>query len=141
MGLLSKIEDRPTPKEVYSWRIYFSAAIVSAAALLIGYDSAFIGGTLALNSFTKEFFTGMKTAEINFLKANIVSCYQAGAFFGALVSLHLDKDQLSFHSILKFTLYRSLANMLFRLLIHSAISLEERRVLSYSVSCSLSVLQ
>jgi hypothetical protein len=27
MGLLTLIEDRPTPKEVYNWRVYFSAAV------------------------------------------------------------------------------------------------------------------
>lgn len=49
-----------------------------------GYDSAFIGGTLALDSFKKEFNFGTKTkAQVALLSANIVSCYQAGAFFGA----------------------------------------------------------
>lgn len=51
----------------------------------IGYDSAFIGTTLALPSFTKEFaFAEMSTSHLALVKANIVSLYQAGAFFGAL---------------------------------------------------------
>jgi MFS family permease len=53
---------------------------------MIGYDSAFIGGTLALPSFVSEFGWGTKQKsvdEVNFLKANVVSLYQAGAFFGA----------------------------------------------------------
>lgn len=84
MGILAKIEDRPTPKCVYNWRIYFSAFVAASAAIMIGYDSAFIGGTLALNSFSKEFkFSKMSTSHLNLVKANIVSCYQAGAFFGA----------------------------------------------------------
>lgn len=84
MGLLTLIEDRPTPKNVYNWRVYFSAAVAASAAVMIGYDSAFIGGTLALSSFKKEFhFEDMSTAKVNLLNANIVSCYQAGAFFGA----------------------------------------------------------
>lgn len=84
MGLLTLIEDRPTPKNVYNWRVYFSAAVAASAAVMIGYDSAFIGGTLALSSFKKEFhFDDMSTAKVNLLNANIVSCYQAGAFFGA----------------------------------------------------------
>ncbi|EWG45016.1 quinate permease [Fusarium verticillioides 7600] len=66
MGLLTLQEDRPTPKAVYNWRVYTCAAIASMAACTIGYDSAFIGTTLALPSF------------------NIVSVYQAGAFFGSL---------------------------------------------------------
>jgi len=85
MGLLTKVEDRPTPKEVYNWRVYFSAFVAGSAAIMIGYDSAFIGGTLALKSFTTEFdFESMGASTVNLLKANIVSCYQAGAFFGAL---------------------------------------------------------
>ncbi|RDW92505.1 MFS general substrate transporter-47 [Coleophoma crateriformis] len=86
MGLLTKVEDRPTPSAVYNWRVYFSAAIASFAAVMIGYDSAFIGGTLALPSFVKEFGWGTaqkSVSEVNFLKANVVSLYQAGAFFGA----------------------------------------------------------
>lgn len=51
---------------------------------MIGYDSAFIGTTLALDSFKSEFhFNTMSTATKNLISANIVSCYQAGAFFGA----------------------------------------------------------
>ena len=51
---------------------------------MIGYDSAFIGTTLALPSFVEEFrFKEMTTSHLNTTKANIVSVYQAGAFFGA----------------------------------------------------------
>ncbi|KAA8892567.1 quinate permease [Sphaerosporella brunnea] len=85
MGLLTKIEDRPTPRNVYNWRVYFSSAVAAFAAVMIGYDSAFIGGTIALPSFKAEFgLDRLAAAEVNFLSANIVSCYQAGCFFGAL---------------------------------------------------------
>lgn len=48
-------------------------------------DSAFIGTTLALPSFKEEFkFGELSTSAVNLLNANIVSCYQAGAFFGAI---------------------------------------------------------
>lgn len=84
MTILALVEDRPTPKCVYNWRVYFTAAVAGSAAIMIGYDSAFIGGTLALKSFRTEFgFENMSTSEVSFLSANIVSCYQAGAFFGA----------------------------------------------------------
>ncbi len=33
------IEDRPTPREVYNWRIYFSASVAAFAAVMIGYVS------------------------------------------------------------------------------------------------------
>lgn len=84
MGLLSLHEDRPTPKAVYNWRVYASAFVAGSAAIMIGYDSAFIGGTLALTSFRDEFgFENLSTSAVNLLSAKIVSCYQAGAFFGA----------------------------------------------------------
>ena len=85
MGLLTLVEDRPTPKEVYNWRVYACAAVASFASCMIGYDSAFIGTSLALPSFVKEFgFKQMSAHELAFVKENIVSVYQAGAFFGAL---------------------------------------------------------
>ncbi|RMZ84103.1 hypothetical protein DV738_g516, partial [Chaetothyriales sp. CBS 135597] len=84
MGILSLVEDRPTPPCVYNWRVYYSAGVAASAAIMIGYDSAFIGGTLALDSFKDEFrFEELGKAEVALLQANIVSCYQAGAFFGA----------------------------------------------------------
>lgn len=84
MGLLTKTEDRPTPKEVYNWKVYFCAFVAGSAAIMIGYDSAFIGGTLALPSFEDEFgFDKLSKSAIALTSANIVSCYQAGAFFGA----------------------------------------------------------
>jgi MFS family permease len=85
MGLLTLVEDRPTPKEVYNWRVYACAAVASFASCMIGYDSAFIGTTLALPSFSREFGWGkLPKDDVTFIKENIVSVYQAGAFFGAL---------------------------------------------------------
>lgn len=84
MGLLTLVEDRPTPSAVYNWRVYACAAVASFASCMIGYDSAFIGTTLALASFTKEFgFAKMSATHLALVKANIVSVYQAGAFFGS----------------------------------------------------------
>ncbi|CAO2658631.1 Nn.00g063540.m01.CDS01 [Neocucurbitaria sp. VM-36] len=84
MGLLALVEDRPTPKAVYNWRVYTAASVASWASCMIGYDSAFIGTTLALPSFVKEFgFDTMNATDLALHKANIVSVYQAGAFFGS----------------------------------------------------------
>ncbi|RMY73068.1 hypothetical protein D0863_04098 [Hortaea werneckii] len=85
MGLLTLVEDRPTPSAVYNWRVYACACVASFASCMIGYDSAFFGTTIALESFEQEFrFDEMSESHLNFIKANIVSIYQAGAFFGAL---------------------------------------------------------
>ncbi|KAF7545668.1 hypothetical protein G7Z17_g8998 [Cylindrodendrum hubeiense] len=87
MGIFALKEDRPTPKEVYNWRVYVCAATASMAACTIGYDSAFIGTTLALPSFIDEFkFEEKSDSEVALLKQNIVSVYQAGAFFGSLAA-------------------------------------------------------
>jgi hypothetical protein len=84
MSILSLVEDRPTPKAVYNWRIYLLAAVASSISCMIGYDSAFIGGTIALTSFRDEFsFAEMSASKQNLISANIVSLYQAGAFFGS----------------------------------------------------------
>ncbi|KAF3017733.1 hypothetical protein E8E14_004756 [Neopestalotiopsis sp. 37M] len=85
MGILSVVEDRPTPKAVYNWRVYTCAAIASFASCMIGYDSAFIGTTLSLPSFKSEFdFASYSAEHLALVSANIVSVYQAGAFFGSL---------------------------------------------------------
>ncbi|EGS19338.1 putative hexose transport-related protein [Thermochaetoides thermophila DSM 1495] len=85
MTLLELKEDRPTPKAVYNWRVYACAVVASFASCMIGYDSAFIGTTLALPSFTKEFdFASYEPDDLALLQSNIVSVYQAGAFFGSL---------------------------------------------------------
>ncbi|KAJ3895884.1 general substrate transporter [Lentinula edodes] len=82
----SKVEDRPTPPEVYNWRVYMNAIIATFAAVMIGYDSAFIGTSVSLASFKNEFSLATKsTAEFNLISANIVSMYQAGSFFGAIL--------------------------------------------------------
>ncbi|KAJ5158684.1 Major facilitator superfamily domain general substrate transporter [Penicillium coprophilum] len=84
MSILKLVEDRPTPSAVYNWRIYLLAAVASCTSCMIGYDSAFIGTTLSLDSFKSEFrFAEMSDSTRNLISANIVSCYQAGAFFGA----------------------------------------------------------
>ncbi|KAJ7682327.1 quinate permease [Mycena polygramma] len=84
MPSLAKLEDRPTPSEVYNWKIYAYSICAAFGAVLYGYDSAFIGGTIALASFKTEF--GITAANNAAISANVVSGYQAGAFFGALLS-------------------------------------------------------
>ncbi|KAJ4424916.1 hypothetical protein N0V82_000420 [Gnomoniopsis sp. IMI 355080] len=87
MGLLTLVEDRPTPPSVYNWRIYLLAAIASCGSNMIGYTSAFIGTTLTLTSFRDEFgLSSMSTADTNLISENIVSLFIAGAFFGALLT-------------------------------------------------------
>ncbi|GAA5857978.1 hypothetical protein JCM8547_006646 [Rhodosporidiobolus lusitaniae] len=84
--LFEKVEDRPTPSAVYNWRVYSCAIVAATAAIMIGYDSAFIGTSIALASFKKEFNLANKTSiEFAAISANIVSTYQGGCFFGSLL--------------------------------------------------------
>lgn len=50
-----------------------------------GYDSAFIGTTIARKSFVADFH--VEKAHAKSISSNITSAFQAGAFFGALFCL------------------------------------------------------
>ncbi|KAG6910709.1 hypothetical protein DXG01_008239 [Tephrocybe rancida] len=85
MGRFSRVEDRPTPKEVYNWRVYTASVIAAFAAVMIGYDAAFIGTSIALPSFKAEFgLDKVSPSKFALISANIVSLYQAGSFFGSV---------------------------------------------------------
>lgn len=73
-----------TPRQVYNFRVHFAALVASFAAMIIGYDAGFIGGTLTLPEFLKEFkFDEMTPSEVTLMKANIISFFHVGAFFGS----------------------------------------------------------
>ncbi|KAF2212119.1 hypothetical protein CERZMDRAFT_121371 [Cercospora zeae-maydis SCOH1-5] len=85
MGFQRAKEDRPTPPEVYNWRIYAFAVIVSFGVLAYGYDSSFIGTTIAQPAFKRDFgMLDMSKAEQDAVSSNLTSIYSAGGFFGAL---------------------------------------------------------
>lgn len=53
--------------------------------MLFGYCASFIGSTLTLPAFKNDFGMGqMSATEVSGVSANIISVFQAGAFFGAL---------------------------------------------------------
>ncbi|CAE6540540.1 unnamed protein product [Rhizoctonia solani] len=84
---LKRVEDRPTPKEVYNWRPYVLALIAGWGGALFGYDSAFIGGTIDLASFQSQFgLDKLSEEELAFTSSNIVSTYQGGCFFGCILA-------------------------------------------------------
>ncbi|KAK7408941.1 hypothetical protein QQX98_008885 [Neonectria punicea] len=61
---------------------------------MFGYDSAFIGGTMALPSFQSAWGLADASDESRTaLSANIVSTFQAGCFFGALL-VYFTNDRL-----------------------------------------------
>ncbi|GAA5903721.1 hypothetical protein JCM5296_002129 [Sporobolomyces johnsonii] len=79
------VEDRPTPPEVYNWRIYTTGVIIAFGAALFGYCASFIGTTLTLPAFERDFGLADYTADHrSSINANIVSVFQAGAFWASL---------------------------------------------------------
>jgi MFS family permease len=75
----------PAPKEIYNFKVYSAAVLASMGALIFGYDLAFIGTTITLKPFMKDFhLTHASQAEKDAFSANIISLLQAGCFFGAL---------------------------------------------------------
>lgn len=85
-GFARAPEDRPTPPEVYNWRVYMAALVISMGVLAYGYDSAFIGTTITHESFKRDFgLNNMTTSEKNEVTSNITSIYSAGGLVGALM--------------------------------------------------------
>ncbi|OAG08073.1 MFS quinate transporter-like protein QutD [Paraphaeosphaeria sporulosa] len=84
-GFARAKEDRPTPPEVYNWRVYAMALVISMGVLTYGYDSSFIGTTITQKSFQRDFgMDKMSKKELNDVSSNLTSIYSAGGFFGAL---------------------------------------------------------
>ncbi|KAJ4309062.1 hypothetical protein N0V94_009100 [Neodidymelliopsis sp. IMI 364377] len=85
-GFARAPEDRPTPPEVYNWRVYMAALVISMGVLAYGYDSAFIGTTITHQSFRRDFgLNTMSKSAVNEVTSNITSIYSAGGLVGALL--------------------------------------------------------
>jgi hypothetical protein len=57
---------------------------------VVGYDTSVIGGTMALDSFRNDFGISRVTVTArDTLQGNIVSTFQAGCFFGSLLTFPL----------------------------------------------------
>ncbi|KAG6368412.1 hypothetical protein INS49_002618 [Diaporthe citri] len=77
----------PEPPEVRNWKVNIYCIGVCFGALALGYDVSVMGGTLILPSFERDFgLLNKSQKELDDLTSNIVSCFQAGMFFGALGS-------------------------------------------------------
>ncbi|OAA55553.1 General substrate transporter [Niveomyces insectorum RCEF 264] len=75
------------PREVFGYRPYVLSLSASWAAACYGYDGGFIGGTMALPSFKHAFGldSAASASALAGLQSNIVTTFQAGAFFGAII--------------------------------------------------------
>lgn len=73
-----------TPRTVFNIRVHFAALIASLAAVIIGYDAGFIGGTVVLPEFEREFkLDQMAEKHKRLIKSNIISLFHVGAFLGS----------------------------------------------------------
>lgn len=75
----------PAPKEIYNKHVYITALVASMGAFIFGYDLAFIGTTITLTPFKRDFgLLDASQSTTDSFSANIVSLLQAGCFFGSL---------------------------------------------------------
>ncbi|KAK8063446.1 hypothetical protein PG996_008098 [Apiospora saccharicola] len=85
MGWKTHASGTLDPPEVRNWYIHLIAIVSSMSALAMGYDTAVIGGTMALDSFIRDFgWSEVDKTTRDTIQGNIVSTFQAGCFFGAL---------------------------------------------------------
>lgn len=83
-----RAESIEEPKAIHNFRTYLIAVIMCMGAAAYGYDTGFFGGTLALPSFKRDFgLDVMSKTEAANTKANLVSLFQGGSFFGAGLQL------------------------------------------------------
>ncbi|GLA99223.1 hypothetical protein AtubIFM61612_010679 [Aspergillus tubingensis] len=85
MKFMHAKEDRPTPPEVYNFRLYLTVIGLATALIVFGYDTSFIGTTQTLPSYKRDFGLNTMTAkEADAFTSNVTSLFSAGAFWGAL---------------------------------------------------------
>ncbi|GME53117.1 putative quinate permease protein [Neofusicoccum parvum] len=90
MGFNLHADNSNDPPEVRNWRVHLMALIVSMGSIAMGYDTSVIGGTMALDSFKRDFgLADVSSHARDTLQGNIVSTFQAGTFFGALLTFPL----------------------------------------------------
>jgi MFS family permease len=85
MGFARTTEDRPTPPEVYGWRIYALTLLTCLGSWMFGYNVGVIGGCIVLPSFHSDFrLPETGTTSYNNISSNIVSMLQIGGLVGSL---------------------------------------------------------
>lgn len=100
------------PPEVRNARIHMVALVASMSALAMGYDTAVIGGTMALDSFRRDFkLDSVEQTVRDTIQGNIVSTFQVGDKVHEIcISTIADHSRLDASSVL-FAPSRSLKSM------------------------------
>jgi MFS family permease len=81
------LESRPTPPEVYNYRIYLLTFLSCLGSWMFGYNNGVIAGVLVLPSFFHDFhLPPVGTSSYNNTTANIVSLFQIGGLVGSMLT-------------------------------------------------------
>jgi MFS family permease len=87
MGFTRAPEDRPTPKDVYNYRIYLLTFLSCLGSWMFGYNNGVIAGVLVLPAFVRDFhLPNSGSSSYNNIIENIVSLLQIGGLFGAMLT-------------------------------------------------------
>jgi len=87
MGFTRAPEGRPTPPEVYNYRIYLLAFLACLGSWMFGYNNGIIAGVLVLPSFRQDFrLPEVGTPTYDYITSNIVSLLQIGGLTGAVAT-------------------------------------------------------
>jgi len=87
MGLTRAPEGRPTPPEVYNYRIYLLTFIACLGSWMFGYNNGVVAGVLVLPSFFRDFqLPPVGTPSYNSITSTIVSLLQIGGLIGAVAT-------------------------------------------------------
>ena len=92
---LKIVEDRPTPKSVYNWRVYFSASVAAFAAVMIGYVSEFIASMCCACGDEMLIHLASGRASPKFVQLCFCSLWVLiqSAFIGTTISLPSFKEE------------------------------------------------
>jgi MFS family permease len=92
MGFSRAAEDRPTPPEVYNYRIYVLALLACLGSWMFGYNNGVIAGVLVLPAFVRDFkLPPSGTTAYNNIIENVVTMLQIGGLIGSVATFPLMK--------------------------------------------------
>ncbi|KAH8600733.1 general substrate transporter [Bisporella sp. PMI_857] len=85
-------EERPTPKEVYNYRVYWLASLACLGSWVFGYNNGVIPGVLVLPAFYEDFqLPPVGSSSYNTITSNIVALVQIGGLAGSVGTFPLMK--------------------------------------------------
>ncbi|KAM0417124.1 hypothetical protein ACHAPT_012900 [Fusarium lateritium] len=84
MGFSFNAKHKSAPAEVFNRQLFFVIFAGIGGSIIFGYDLAFIGGVLSLDSFIRRF--GLTELDAPAIQSHVVNTFQGGAFFGVMLA-------------------------------------------------------